>query len=212
MSCGTKTFIAIKNWGPNPWPALVYKEIGAFQLLTANLIVHVSTAKPSRNEKRVAGRRGRPRASPVPSAEELIEREAETRVLEAPEIADEHPKADGDGPYARGGEAKVKLLEASKIWLKHPKRRHFNNEQMVPSNAVPQGWLNLFVGVRFSAQDCYEMRNYTLNGVSVDTVLNHIYNVYCAKNILLYNYMLNWMAHVVQKPGVRMQVRFHYCF
>lgn len=77
----------------------------------------------------------------------------------------------------------------SDVWLDHPGRREFNGVEFSPDSTT-LGFFNLFRGfaVEAIAGDC------TL-------YLAHIENNICNGNTVLFDYVLRWMAHAIQRPG-----------
>lgn len=97
-------------------------------------------------------------------------------------------------------EPKPELL--TKVWMKHPKWRHYNGVVFSPDHLVPRSKLNLWQDFRKDAKagDCQPF-------------LDFISEVICNLNSYHYDYVVTWMADTVQnitasnKPGVALVLR-----
>jgi hypothetical protein len=97
---------------------------------------------------------------------------------------------------------KSKPAPLSKIWMKHPKWRHYKGVVFSPDQPVPNGTFNLWRGFRTNVR-----------GGDCKPFLNFVFEVICNRNTDHYNYVLAWMADAVQnlsaskKPGVALVLR-----
>ncbi len=85
----------------------------------------------------------------------------------------------------------------AKAWCKDPGRNKFEGVDFLPvagrmqSNElfIDKGILNLYSGVTISPMDG-----------DCELILGHIKEVWCAGNVLLHTYVINWLARMVQYP------------
>ncbi|MDE2183479.1 MAG: DUF3854 domain-containing protein [Alphaproteobacteria bacterium] len=89
-----------------------------------------------------------------------------------------------------------KQAPLSSVWLKHPHRRQYlGGVTLAPMQDVPEGVFNLWRG--FSVEP--KKGDWSL-------FRSHILDNVCAGAPALFDYMLNWMARLVQHPGEPGQV------
>lgn len=74
-------------------------------------------------------------------------------------------------------------------WLSHPKRRQYSGIIMSPSGDI-EGQYNLWRG--------YAVKS--ING-SWKLMKRHIYEVICDRNDPVYQYLMGWLARMIQQPG-----------
>lgn len=85
------------------------------------------------------------------------------------------------------------------LWLKHPKRRIINKIVFEPHVELPdmrKNVKNLFKGFAIS-------RSQSIEG-DVTLFLKHIKEIWASDNDDLYEYIINWFAHLIQFPGKKM--------
>lgn len=77
----------------------------------------------------------------------------------------------------------------SDVWLEHANRRGYQGLEFAPDDPTP-GFYNLFRGfsVKPLPGDC-------------SLYLNHIRDNICSGNVVLYDFVISWMAHAIQQPG-----------
>lgn len=80
-------------------------------------------------------------------------------------------------------------MPLGKWWLAHPKRRQYERVEFAPSADVPPGVFNLWRG--FAVQP---------EAGTCDAFLNFIRETIAAGDDTLAEWLLNWMAHAVQRP------------
>lgn len=82
-----------------------------------------------------------------------------------------------------------KFMPLGKWWLNHPLRRQYDYMVFAPGKEVP-GAYNLWRGFTVEPKegDC-------------SLYLQHLRNNICNKNVVLYEYLIKWMANCVQFPG-----------
>lgn len=87
-----------------------------------------------------------------------------------------------------------KNVNLGKYWLEHEDRRTYKGIVFNP-NKTPEGYYNLWKGFSYkpAAGNC-------------DRYLQHIKEIICNGNQVLYEYLITWMAYAVQKPGDRPEV------
>ncbi len=76
-----------------------------------------------------------------------------------------------------------------KYWLEHPMRRQYDTMRFMPL-IEKEGVYNLWRGFAYEAKPG-----------SCDLYLNHLRDNVCGGNELWYNYLVHWMARVVQEPA-----------
>lgn len=91
----------------------------------------------------------------------------------------------------------------AKWWRRHPDRRSFERVDFLPGRTPPPGVLNLWRGWGVPAGDQGE--------AGCPLILRHIREVICDDDPALYEYVIGWLAHLVQrpweKPGVALVLR-----
>src|SRR5437773_1759621 len=77
----------------------------------------------------------------------------------------------------------------SELWLKNPGRRQYDAIVFMPGVNTP-GFYNLWKGfpIQPVAGDCSKF-------------LKHIEEIICCGNEVVYGYVLNWFAHLFQRPA-----------
>jgi hypothetical protein len=80
----------------------------------------------------------------------------------------------------------TKLVSIAPVWLDSPERRQYEGIVMAPGRDVP-GYYNLY-------------RGFAVNPEKGDWHLNktHIFEVICNSDLQAYDYLINWMAYIVQ--------------
>ncbi|NSZ17554.1 DUF5906 domain-containing protein [Agrobacterium vitis] len=90
-----------------------------------------------------------------------------------------------------GGPQPAKLTIAD-AWLASPKRRDFPNGVVFrPDGDTPAGTYNLWQGWKIDGD----------SDASCDVFLDHLFEVICNGNQLQYDWLIGWMAHMIQWPG-----------
>lgn len=86
---------------------------------------------------------------------------------------------------------KPRLMPTSKYWLKHPKRRKYQDIGFFPGRDV-QGYYNLWRGFAVEPQkgDCSKF-------------LAHLHDNICQHDDELYDWVIAWFAHIFQRPGTK---------
>ena len=87
-------------------------------------------------------------------------------------------------------EAKMVESEASQQWLKWKGRRSYNGISFAPGRQL-DSFYNLFAGYNV---------NPSKEG-SWDLMQEHIYNIVCNKDQKIFDWVLDWMADIVQNPA-----------
>lgn len=89
----------------------------------------------------------------------------------------------------------------SKVWIQHPRRRTYSKGIVFAPNMDVHDAFNLWQGFSVERDP----------NASCAVFLDHLLNVFCSGNKEHYDYMLKWMAHLVQfpeeKPGVAVIAR-----
>jgi hypothetical protein len=84
---------------------------------------------------------------------------------------------------------KIGTKKATKLWIESDKTRRFDNVVFDPSMSCSITSYNLFKGLA-----C------TPRAGKCDLFLEHVMEVICSGDHQLYEYVIGWMAHAVQKP------------
>jgi hypothetical protein len=81
---------------------------------------------------------------------------------------------------------------AGKVWKEHTKRKQFLKGVVFdPSNKEQDGVLNLWQGFAVKAQA----------GGSWDRLIEHVHDIICRRNEANFDYLMSWMARLVQRPA-----------
>lgn len=92
---------------------------------------------------------------------------------------------------AKGNEI-IKKSSAFNVWLKSINRLSFNGVDFDPSEQLPRGMLNIWTGWKVAPKPVT---------VDINRILWHLEHIICAGNRENYQYLLSWLAHIVQKPN-----------
>ena len=104
--------------------------------------------------------------------------------------------------------SKQSLLEANENikpfvqdWLIHADRREYINVEFEPDTNVPLRFdtFNLYFGLKIEMM--YNITSYDYNMEMVNPFISHITDVFCKGNTEHSDYLLNWIANIVQKPS-----------
>lgn len=93
---------------------------------------------------------------------------------------------------------KVKIAD---IWFNHINRRQVLKIGFDPTNNPDDDIFNIWKGMSISKSFAD-----TFDENECKPLLDHILNVWCKGNETYYNYILNWLAHLIQKPWIKMGV------
>jgi len=85
---------------------------------------------------------------------------------------------------------KPKEMQKSKVWLSSPDKIHYDGITFDPSGKGFSGYYNLWTG--FSVEP--KAGNWSL-------LRNHIKDNLADDNLVIFNYILDWMARLIQDPG-----------
>jgi hypothetical protein len=91
------------------------------------------------------------------------------------------------------GEAPSTLM---KMWLSHPDSREADKVAFDPQNVANPSELNMYRGLKIKKDDAREGE--------ISAFLDHIMIIWCQNQKDVYEYILNWFAHLVQRPGKKM--------
>jgi hypothetical protein len=104
-------------------------------------------------------------------------------------------------PTARDPNAvKTIVTNCADLWLKHPRRRTYLRAEFAPGQQLGRSVYNLWTG--WGVEPIKPQRGVA----SCDKYLDHVFHVICSGNPVWYDYLLNWLAHMVQRPGEPGQV------
>lgn len=87
------------------------------------------------------------------------------------------------------------------IWLESLDRREVSKINFDPSDNPEKDIFNIWKGFNINKNDCKDF-----NIDDCNPLTDHIYNRWCNGNALEYDYVLNYLAHLLQKPWIKMGV------
>lgn len=93
-------------------------------------------------------------------------------------------------------EARPVLSYLMTKWLKYEYRSQYHTVDFLP-NQYDKRIFNMFTG--FKAEP-----SLTCNKESIEKILNHINVVYCNKDEQIFDYVMKWLAHIIQKPNIKL--------
>lgn len=93
---------------------------------------------------------------------------------------------------------KVKIAD---VWFNHINRRQVLKIGFDPTNNPEEDIFNIWKGMNISKSFAD-----TFDENECKSLLDHILNVWCKGNETYYNYIMNWLAHLIQKPYIKMGV------
>lgn len=83
-----------------------------------------------------------------------------------------------------------RTMTYDRYWIEHPKRRQYIGVDFNP-NGVPEGWLNTYPGFPLAPRA----------GGSFKRIRWHLKYVICNGDKVLFRALIQWLAHMLQKPG-----------
>nr|QBK85305.1 MAG: DNA helicase [Iridovirus LCIVAC01] len=95
------------------------------------------------------------------------------------------------------------MIKLSKIWLEHRQRMTYNSIDFCPDPKLID-WVttfNMYQGLAISPVEAKKGKDSDIN-----PILNHILEVWCQNDKILFNYVLDWMALIIQKPWIKTKV------
>jgi len=87
------------------------------------------------------------------------------------------------------------------IWLESLDRKEVSKIDFDPSDNPRKDIFNIWKGFNINKDDC---KDFNIN--DTNPLLDHIYKRWCNDNLLEYDYVLNYLAHILQKPHIKMGV------
>jgi hypothetical protein len=84
------------------------------------------------------------------------------------------------------------------IWLSHKESRDFDSVNFIPAGCDDKSVFNLFRGLaitRDAAAACT---------VAATPIIEHVQTIWCHGDQRVADFLFDWMAHLIQKPGVKM--------
>lgn len=88
-----------------------------------------------------------------------------------------------------------KTIQIADKWLKYDKRTEYSSE-VFDANNNDSRVLNFYTGFSISKERSYEGE--------MKAFLSHILVHYCENNEIYFNFLMDWFAHLIQKPLVKM--------
>tara|TARA_R110002153_G_scaffold274041_1_gene446814 strand:- start:2379 stop:4949 length:2571 start_codon:yes stop_codon:yes gene_type:complete len=92
-------------------------------------------------------------------------------------------------------------IKIADIWINNINRRQVLKIGFDPRDNPDQDIFNIWKGMRISKENASQYEDF-----NCDEVLYHIKNRLCDGDDENYNYVLNWLAHLLQKPWIKMGV------
>ena len=86
-------------------------------------------------------------------------------------------------------------------WIKSIHRRDYINYTFEPDllKKIPDNIFNTYFGLKIELENHITDYNYDIE--LVQPLLDHMLKVFCNNDVILYNYMIKWFAHIIQKPS-----------
>lgn len=85
------------------------------------------------------------------------------------------------------------------LWMKSPKRREYKGLCFKPELPTPKGWYNLWRGFSFDPLKKNEKPT-PLMREAVQSFLDHAKTNVCDNNEFLFNWLMGYFAHIIQRP------------
>ena len=96
-------------------------------------------------------------------------------------------------------EEDVYLFDPYALWYTSPNRKECYKMAFNPNvNDVQKNRFNIFRGLPYGPRYCSQFKD-----EDITPILDHIKNIWCKGNAKCYNYVIKWMAHILQKPWVK---------
>jgi hypothetical protein len=99
-------------------------------------------------------------------------------------------------------EGKTKRVNPFNIWIDNPLRRDFVRIVFDPRPDASMKYYNLFKGFEVDATDVMHISPEEAQEEAMG-VLNHIKHIWCKGNEDHYNFVMDWFAHIVQRPHIK---------
>ena len=101
--------------------------------------------------------------------------------------------------YSQHLEGENKTMNPMARWLAHPEAREYDFVGFDPSGKPPMpNMFNLYRGLAIPRALACE------DALQAQLVIDHIFIIWCNGNKKHCDFLLDWMAHLVQRPGVKM--------
>lgn len=95
-----------------------------------------------------------------------------------------------------------KVIPMSTVWMKSPERRTYQGLCFLPGKPAPKGYYNLWKGFTVPAQ-----APITKEGQQAfDLYLSHVKENICENNPMLFDWVVSYLAHLIQKPWEKPRV------
>jgi hypothetical protein len=90
-------------------------------------------------------------------------------------------------------------LNPMDVWLRHKDAREYDSIDFDPlDGGTTPDVFNLFRGIAYGPDQCVR------DDEQAKLVTDHILNIWCKGDQTVCDFLLDWMAHLVQRPGVKM--------
>jgi hypothetical protein len=109
-------------------------------------------------------------------------------------LAYKHKRFSMNLPTGEGDKTKRVTKSWADWWLEDPRRRTYFEVDFAPQRKLPPRIYNLWKG--FAVEPVRPRRGVA----SWDLLQDHLFRVVCSGNFDWYDYLLNWLAEMVQKP------------
>lgn len=111
--------------------------------------------------------------------------------------------------FVGDGGSKAICKSVGEIWMKHNEKKTLSTIVFDPRpDSLNSNNLNIYQGMDITVQEC--KRFVEERGLDykkwIEPILNHIREIWCSDNRIVYNYVLKWMAHAITKPWIKMGV------
>jgi len=97
-------------------------------------------------------------------------------------------------------DGRKRRMDFTKLYNDCRHKRCFSTFEFQPDNKIKTDKYNLFQGFPYETED-----NTSYDPTIIQPVLDHILYI-CNSHKLAYEYLLNWLAHIIQKPHVKTKV------
>ncbi len=103
----------------------------------------------------------------------------------------------------KDGFGRIQSIPFLQIWVDYRYKECYQLEDCVPfdvKDTTPKYVFNTFTGLAISRDDAM-----IHSKGNADILTNFIKNVWCSNDDKLYNYVISWMAHLIQRPWIKMK-------
>ena len=91
-----------------------------------------------------------------------------------------------------------KYIHPINLWMNSLHRKEVKEINFDPTNNPNNDIFNLWTGYKIKKEDCN-----LYNENECKPLLDHIYHRWCNGNMIEYDYVLNYLAHIIQRPHIK---------